>query len=571
MNAKHVMQEPGSSPRAQLQSGSPAAGGSFEVAGPGLAGWGRPGRSALPAHFTPDADTLLAADTFQAADTLSAADALSVERDPGLPLRRFVRGWFQKRAVSLRWLVALLLVTASLIASFLPQYAVIIVDRLYLPPGWRLLLAPLSYQGVILAYPWLARLAEGLVLGSLLGALALLLWHGWQLLKAHRAGRAVRASLPAPIPSATPSSAAQVPSAPSLAQLRPPGLIAGLLALAAAGRLVSLLGMANLPAMLKTLDLPTPLIITNTAPYYTQLLAPLLALVLVLWQKKGEAFAQAVFQASAYISVASVAMITFYMLVAGLPAVIEIGPLNFLFGTVWKPTSSTLPQFGVLPMMLATVAATVGAVLIGVPVGLLTSVFLAEIAPPRLADLVRPAIELLAGIPSVIYGFFGLQLLVPLVARLFNLPTGANLFSAIIILAIMILPTIISTAETGLRGVPSAYKEASLALGATHVMTIFKVLIPAAASPILSGVILGVGRAIGETMAVIMVAGNVPNLPGLFTAVRPLTVGIALEMSYASGLHQQALFAIGLVLFIFIMLVNISFSYLARKGGGARG
>jgi len=279
----------------------------------------------------------------------------------------------------------------------------------------------------------------------------------------------------------------------------------------------------------------------------------------------SDLIARSAFLASAVISVASVLMIALYMLIAGLPAISEIGPLEFLMGTVWKPTASE-PAFGILAMMLTTLAATAGAILLGVPIGLLTAVFLAELAPGRLASLIRPAVELLAGIPSVIYGFFGLQLIVPLVQDIFNIPSGATLFAAILILAVMVLPTIISTAETGLRAVPAAYREASLAIGATRIDTIFKVMLPAARSAILSGVILGVGRAIGETMAVIMVAGNVVNLPALFKSVRPMTVGIALEMSYASGLHQQALFAIGLVLFIFIILVNLIFSWISRKG-----
>lgn len=424
---------------------------------------------------------------------------------------------------SLKTVLAVLAVLAGLTASFWPQYTMIISNRLYQPASWCLLLAPFSWQGVVIAYPWLVRLSEGLVLGGLALSLPLILLHRRR-------------------------------------------LSAVMLALAAAGRLASVLGMADVTVRLQDINLPAAHIAIQFWPYAVQLTGLVLALLLVLWSKDGEEFARAVFLASASISVASVALITLYMLAAGLPAIFSIGPLHFLFGTVWQPTKSGTPLFGILPMMLATITATGGAVLLGVPAGLLTAVFLAEIAPSRLAGLVRPAVELLAGIPSVIYGFFGLQLLVPLVQQIFNLPSGANLFSAIIILAIMILPTIVSTAETGLRSVPVAYKEASLAVGATHVTTIFKVLIPAARSPILSGVILGVGRAIGETMAVIMVAGNVPNLPGLFSSVRPLTVGIALEMSYASGLHQQALFAIGLVLFIFIMLVNISFSWLSKKG-----
>ena len=205
--------------------------------------------------------------------------------------------------------------------------------------------------------------------------------------------------------------------------------------------------------------------------------------------------------------------------------------------------------------------------MIGVPVGILTAVFLSETASPRLAMLVRPAVELLAGIPSVIYGFFGMLVVVPVIRNMFPEHTiGDSLLAVILILAVMILPTIVSVTETSLRAVPRAYREASLALGATQTETIFKVTLPAAKSGILAGVILGVGRAIGETMAVIMVAGNVANMPSLLGTVRLLTTGIAMEMSYASGLHREALFAIGLVLFVFIMIVNLLFNYISKKG-----
>ena len=279
-----------------------------------------------------------------------------------------------------------------------------------------------------------------------------------------------------------------------------------------------------------------------------------------------ERLAQSLFMVSALISIAVVFMITAYLLALGLPAILKIGPLNFLFGTVWQPTHSTAPQFGIFNMILASILGTLGAVLLGVPIGIFTAIFLAEIAPKWLRSVVRPAVELLAGIPSVIYGFFALQLLVPAVQKLFKLPSGATLLSAMIVLAIMILPTIVTTAETGLRAVPALYKEASLALGASHIRTIFKVLLPAARATVLSGVILGVGRAIGETMAIIMVAGGMAKSPELLGSVRPLTVGIVMEMSYAAGLHRESLFAIGLVLFIFIMLVNISFTKLSKQG-----
>ena len=242
----------------------------------------------------------------------------------------------------------------------------------------------------------------------------------------------------------------------------------------------------------------------------------------------------------------------------------EIGVFKFLFGTTWDASTN---QFGILPLILASICGTVGAIIIGVPIGILTAVFLTEIARPRVAKIIHPAIELLAGIPSVVYGFFGMLVIVPAIRAMFPGQTiGDSLLAAIIILAIMVIPTIVNVTENALRAVPKSYREASLGLGATPIRTIFKVTIPAARSGILSGVILGVGRAIGETMAVIMVAGNVANMPTLLGTTRFLTTGIAMEMSYASGLHRQALFAIGLVLFIFILIVNISFTIISRKG-----
>ena len=251
------------------------------------------------------------------------------------------------------------------------------------------------------------------------------------------------------------------------------------------------------------------------------------------------------------------------MITVGAPAIGEIGLGNFLFGTEWSPGSG---KYGIWHMILASFAGMFGAIVIGVPIGLLTAVFLAELAPRRLANLVRPAIELLAGIPSVIYGFFGMMVLVPFLRRVFPGTVGDSLLAMILILAVMVLPTIISVSETALRAVPVAYKEASLALGNTHIGTIFKVMVPAAKSGILAGVILGVGRAIGEAMAVVMVCGNMANFPKLLGTVRPLTTGIVLEMGYSSGLHRQALFSIGLVLFVFIMIVNISFTIVSRRG-----
>ena len=298
-------------------------------------------------------------------------------------------------------------------------------------------------------------------------------------------------------------------------------------------------------------------------PLAVQLGAGILAAMLAMWTKGGEKLAESVFLVFACMSVGSVAIITIYMITVGAPAIGEIGLGNFLFGTEWSPGSG---KYGIWHMILASFAGMFGAIVIGVPIGLLTAVFLAELAPRRLANLVRPAIELLAGIPSVIYGFFGMMVLVPFLRRVFPGTVGDSLLAMILILAVMVLPTIISVSETALRAVPVAYKEASLALGNTHIGTIFKVLVPAAKSGILAGVILGVGRAVGETMAVVMVCGNKVQFPQLLKSVRPLTSGVVLEMSYAYGLHRQALFSIGLVLFVFIMIVNISFTMLSKRG-----
>lgn len=303
-----------------------------------------------------------------------------------------------------------------------------------------------------------------------------------------------------------------------------------------------------------------------TGTYYITVVLLVLLAVAVYWYCGGESLARRLFLICACLSIASVLLITVYMLIIGLPAIIEIGPLNFLFGTTWDPTNSTHPSFGILPMILTSIGVTALSVVIGVPVGILTAVFLAEIAPKWVVNIVHPAVELLAGIPSVVYGFFALQILSPFIKKIFNLSSGDTMLTATIVLAIMILPTIITTCETGLRAVPDLYREASLAMGASRIRTIFKVVLPAARSTVLSGVILGVGRSIGETMAIIMVAGNSPQMPGLLESVRPLTVGIVMEMSYATGLHRDSLFSIGLVLFVFIMIVNVMFSYLSKKG-----
>lgn len=260
------------------------------------------------------------------------------------------------------------------------------------------------------------------------------------------------------------------------------------------------------------------------------------------------------------VAVAFVLFISLYLIVAGLPAIREIGLADFLFGRTWAPTATTVePSYGILPFILTSVYGTAGAVLLGVPVGLMTAIFLAKVAPPRAARVIKTAVELLAGIPSVVYGLVGMIVLVPAIRKVFGLSSGACLLAAIVVLAIMILPSIINVSETALRAVPREYEEASLALGATEIETYFRVSLPAASSGVATAVVLGVGRAIGEAMAIIMVAGNVANMPGLFTSVRFLTTAIASEMSYAAygSLQRNALYSIGLVLFLFIMLINV--------------
>ncbi len=260
------------------------------------------------------------------------------------------------------------------------------------------------------------------------------------------------------------------------------------------------------------------------------------------------------------VAVGFVLCISVYLVISGLPAIREIGLTKFLFGKVWAPTNATTgPQFGILPFILTSVYGTAGALLLGVPVGLMTAIFLAKAAPPRLAAVIRTAVQLLAGIPSVVYGLVGMIVLVPAIRRAFGLGSGACLLAAILVLTVMVLPSIINVAETALQAVPREYEEASLALGATETETYFRVSLPAARSGVAAAVVLGVGRAIGEAMAIIMVAGNVANMPGLFTSVRFLTTGIISGMPDAAvgSLYQQALFSIGLVLFLFIMLINV--------------
>lgn len=270
-----------------------------------------------------------------------------------------------------------------------------------------------------------------------------------------------------------------------------------------------------------------------------------------------------------FVAVACVLFISAYLIISGVPAIFEIGLAEFLLGDTWAPRQEL---YGILPFVLTSVAGTGGAVLIGVPIGVLTAMFLAKVANEKAAAVIRTAVSLLAGIPSVVYGLVGMVVLVPAVQKLFGLSSGANLFSAIVVLAIMILPSIINVAETSLRAVPREYEEASLALGATHIETIFRVSLPAARSGVATAIVLGVGRAIGEAMAIIMVSGNVANMPGsLFTPVRFLTTAIASEMNYATvgSLWKQSLFSIGLVLFLFVMLINVILNvFIKRKKEG---
>lgn len=264
------------------------------------------------------------------------------------------------------------------------------------------------------------------------------------------------------------------------------------------------------------------------------------------------------------VTVASVALITVYLVVSGIPAITKIGLGDFLFGTEWASTAKE-PQFGILPFILTSVYGTAGAILVGVPIGFMTAVYLAKMAPKPVRNAMTEAVSLLAGIPSVVYGLVGMMVLVPGIRKLFNVPDGASLLAAIIVLAIMILPSIIKISMTALEAVPKEYEEASLALGATPTETYFRVSVPAAGSGIAAAVVLGVGRAIGEAVAVMMVSGNVPNMPELFQSVRFLTTAVASEMSYSSGLQREALFSIALVLFLFIMLINATLNLLLKR------
>ena len=263
-------------------------------------------------------------------------------------------------------------------------------------------------------------------------------------------------------------------------------------------------------------------------------------------------------------TVGCVLLITVYLVISGIPAIREIGLGRFLFGRVWASTAAQ-PQYGILPFILTSVYGTAGAMLIGVPVGFLTAVYLAKLAPRQIKTVLSAAISLLAGIPSVVYGLVGMLILVPGIRKVFSVPDGASLLAAMIVLAVMILPSIVKVSMTALEAVPREYEDASLALGATPVETYFRVSVPAAKSGIAAAVVLGVGRAIGEAMAVMMVSGNVPNMPKLFESVRFLTTAVASEMSYSSGMQRQALFSIALVLFLFIMLINALLNFFLKR------
>lgn len=285
-------------------------------------------------------------------------------------------------------------------------------------------------------------------------------------------------------------------------------------------------------------------------------------------RKAVEGGIQVVFLLCGTLAVGFVLLISIYLILSGLPAIRQIGLADFLFGRVWDPTNATTgAKFGILPFILTSIYGTAGAVVLGVPVGLLTAVYLAKIAPPKVAVAIRTAVQLLAGIPSVVYGLVGMIVLVPAIQRTFSLSSGACLLAAMIVLAIMILPSIINVAENALRAVPKEYEEASLALGATELETYFRVSVPAAKSGIAAAVVLGVGRAIGEAMAILMVAGNVANMPSLLSSVKFLTTAIASEMSYAAvgSLQRNALYSIGLILFLFIMCINVILNVFLKR------
>ena len=275
-----------------------------------------------------------------------------------------------------------------------------------------------------------------------------------------------------------------------------------------------------------------------------------------------ERIMQAVFALCACVSILAVILICVFLFANGIPGIAKIGPLKFFTGTTWKPGND---KYGILPMIMGSIYVTGGAILIGVPIGLLTAVYMAKFCNKKLYRVMKPATELLAGIPSVVYGFFGIKVLVPMVRQLFG-GDGSSILTASVLLGVMILPTIIGVIEPAIRAVPESYYEGALALGATHERSIFSVMLPAAKSGILAGIILGIGRAMGETMAVVMVCGNNPRMPaGILKGARTLTANIVMDMGYATGLHREALIATGVVLYIFILIINLSFSVLKRR------
>ena len=282
--------------------------------------------------------------------------------------------------------------------------------------------------------------------------------------------------------------------------------------------------------------------------------------------KYKESIMKAIFFITACTSILAVALICLFLFINGIPAMAKIGLFDFLLGKTWKP-NNTPPSFGILPMILGSIYVTAGAVVMGVPVGILTAVFMARYCPKRLYRILKPAINLLAGIPSIVYGFFGLVVIVPFIRDTFG-GTGSSMLTASILLGIMILPTIVGVSESAIRAVPQSYYEGGLALGASHERSIFFVMLPAAKSGIMAAVVLGIGRAIGETMAVIMVAGNQARMPaGLLKGVRTLTANIIIEMGYAAELHREALIATAVVLFVFILIINLLLSLLKRRTG----
>lgn len=278
----------------------------------------------------------------------------------------------------------------------------------------------------------------------------------------------------------------------------------------------------------------------------------------------GETVVHGIFLTLGLVTVGCVLLITVYLVVSGIPAIRQIGLAPFLLGDTWESTAAQ-PSYGILPFILTSVYGTAGAILFGVPVGFFAAVYLAKLAPSQVRSIVETAVSLLAGIPSVVYGLVGMLVLVPGIRTLFHVPDGASLLAAIIVLAIMILPSIIKVSITALEAVPKEYEDASLALGATPIETWFRVSVPAARSGIAAAVVLGVGRAIGEAMAVMMVSGNAANMPSLFESVRFLTTAVSSEMSYSSGLQRQALFSIALVLFLFIMLINAALNFFLKR------